>query len=182
MNYEGGSNVSANETRKMFVNLSVKSLPRAVEFFLQGSLLREQVVQLVARLLRHRLVRAAVLLEQAMCLATEAAEPGLDVRDVICHMKQPRPANYLQTSSAGTGCGMLVGLLAAAAIVASSFWLFCLATFFGGAYAAVVLSFRFAAADGVSPALRARALSFVMGGGVVAGVAIMYFTAFLVKF
>lgn len=71
---------------------------------------------------------------------------------------------------AGTGCGMLVGLLAAAAIVQSSFWLFCLATFFGGAYAAVVLSFRFAAADGVSPALRPRALSFVMGGGVVAGV------------
>src|SRR5690606_13759993 len=51
-----------------------------------------------------------------------------------------------------------------------SFWLFCLATFFGGAYAAVVLSFRFAAADGVTPALRPRALSFVMGGGVVAGV------------
>ncbi|SSW64978.1 MFS transporter [Achromobacter agilis] len=71
---------------------------------------------------------------------------------------------------AGTGCGVLVGLLAAAAIVSSSFWLFCLATFFGGAYAAVVLSFRFAAADGVSPALRPRALSFVMGGGVVAGV------------
>ncbi|KGE00377.1 MFS transporter [Achromobacter sp. RTa] len=71
---------------------------------------------------------------------------------------------------AGTGCGVLVGLLAAAAIILSSFWLFCLATFFGGAYAAVVLSFRFAAADGVSPALRARALSFVMGGGVVAGV------------
>ncbi len=71
---------------------------------------------------------------------------------------------------AGTGCGMLVGLLAAAAIVLRSFWLFCLATFFGGAYAAVVLSFRFAAADGVSPALRPRALSFVMGGGVVAGV------------
>jgi len=71
---------------------------------------------------------------------------------------------------AGTACGVLVGLLAAAAIVSSSFWLFCLATFFGGAYAAVVLSFRFAAADGVSPALRARALSFVMGGGVVAGV------------
>lgn len=71
---------------------------------------------------------------------------------------------------AGTGCGVLVGLLAAAAVVSSSFRLFCLATFFGGAYAAVVLSFRFAAADGVSPALRARALSFVMGGGVAAGV------------
>ena len=71
---------------------------------------------------------------------------------------------------AGTACGMLVGLLAAAAVVIGSFWLFCLATFFGGAYAAVVLSFRFAAADGVSAPLRARALSFVMGGGVLAGI------------
>lgn len=71
---------------------------------------------------------------------------------------------------AGTGCGVLVGVLAAIAVVLSSFWLFCLATFFGGAYAAVILSFRFAAADGVEPARRARALSFVMGGGVVAGV------------
>jgi len=71
---------------------------------------------------------------------------------------------------AGTGCGVLVGLIGALAIVLGSFWLFCLATFFGGAYAAVVLSFRFAAADGVAPAKRARALSFVMGGGVLAGI------------
>jgi len=71
---------------------------------------------------------------------------------------------------AGTGCGLLAGLLGALAIVVASFWLFCLATFFGGAYAAVVLSFRFAAADGVEPARRARALSFVMGGGVAAGI------------
>jgi MFS family permease len=71
---------------------------------------------------------------------------------------------------AGAGCGVLVGLLAALAVVIGSFWLFCLATFFGGAYAAVVLSFRFAAADGVEPSRRARALSFVMGGGVVAGI------------
>mgnify|MGYP003704790369 CR=1 FL=1 len=40
---------------------------------------------------------------------------------------------------AGTGCGVLVGLLAALAVVLGSFWLFCAATFFGGAYAAVVL-------------------------------------------
>lgn len=71
---------------------------------------------------------------------------------------------------AGTGCGVLVGLLGALAVMLGSFWLFCLATFFGGAYAAVVLSFRFAAADGVSAGMRPRALSFVMGGGVVAGV------------
>lgn len=71
---------------------------------------------------------------------------------------------------AGTGCGVLVGLLGALAVVLGSFWLFCVATFFGGAYAAVVLSFRFAAADGVDPAMRPRALSFVMGGGVAAGI------------
>lgn len=71
---------------------------------------------------------------------------------------------------AGTGCGVLTGLLAAVAVVLASFWLFCLATFLGGAYAAVVLSFRFAAADGVSPELRAPALSLVMGGGVAAGI------------
>lgn len=70
----------------------------------------------------------------------------------------------------GAGCGVLTGLLAAVAVVYSHFWLFCLATFFGGAYAAVVLSFRFAAADGVALSLRPRALSFVMGGGVAAGV------------
>lgn len=70
----------------------------------------------------------------------------------------------------GTGCGVLVGLLAALAIVLGSFWLFCAATFFGGAYAAVVLSFRFAAADCVPPKRRPRAVSAVMAGGVFAGV------------
>ncbi|WP_134498533.1 MFS transporter [Microvirga pakistanensis] len=70
----------------------------------------------------------------------------------------------------GTGCGVLTGLLAALAVVLGSFWLFCLGTFFGGAYAAVVLSFRFAAADCVPAARRPRALSAVMAGGVFAGV------------
>lgn len=40
----------------------------------------------------------------------------------------------------------------------------------GGAYAAVALSFRFAATDSVTPELLARSLSLVMGGGVIAGV------------
>ncbi len=71
---------------------------------------------------------------------------------------------------AGTGVGVLAGLVAMLAVLMGWFWLFCLATFFGGAYAAVVLSFRFAAADGVAPGRRARALSLVMAGGVVAGV------------
>lgn len=71
---------------------------------------------------------------------------------------------------AGTGCGVLAGLVAALAVLAGSFWLFCAATFLGGAYAAVVLSFRFAAADCVPAERRARALSAVMAGGVAAGV------------
>ncbi len=70
----------------------------------------------------------------------------------------------------GTGCGVLVGLIGATAILLNSFWLFCVGTFFGGAYAAVVLSFRFAATDGVELHLRARALAAVMLGGVFAGV------------
>lgn len=65
----------------------------------------------------------------------------------------------------GTGAGVLAGLLAMVAVIMGWFWLFCLATFFGGSYAAVVLSFRFAAADGVEPKRRARALSLVMAGG-----------------
>src|SRR5690606_10881488 len=58
---------------------------------------------------------------------------------------------------AGTGAGVVAGLLAMLAVLQGAFWLFCLATFFGGGYAAVVLSFRFAAADGVEAKRRARA-------------------------
>ncbi|HRY06662.1 MAG TPA: hypothetical protein P5114_06040, partial [Hyphomicrobiaceae bacterium] len=34
----------------------------------------------------------------------------------------------------GTACGVAVGLLGAIAVLQGSFWLFCIATFFGGAY------------------------------------------------
>ncbi|HEV7874782.1 MAG TPA: MFS transporter, partial [Enterovirga sp.] len=71
---------------------------------------------------------------------------------------------------AGTGLGCATGLLAALAILIGSFPLYCIATFLGGLYAAVVQSFRFAAADGASAAFRPRALSWVMAGGVFAGV------------
>lgn len=70
----------------------------------------------------------------------------------------------------GTGAGMITGLMAAVAMMLGSFLLFCCAAFLGGAYAAVALSFRFAATDGVSPERRARALSLVMGGGMLAGI------------
>jgi MFS family permease len=70
----------------------------------------------------------------------------------------------------GNACGVLAGLLGALAIVTSSFALFCVATFLGGAYAAVVLTFRFAAAECVAEPMRPRALATVLAGGVVAGV------------
>ena len=59
----------------------------------------------------------------------------------------------------GTGCGVFAGLLAALAVTYGWFWLFCVATFLGGGYAAVVLSFRFAAADCAPPARRPQAVA-----------------------
>ena len=70
----------------------------------------------------------------------------------------------------GTGCGVLTGLLGAFAILRGSFALFCCATFLGGLYGAVSQSYRFAAADGASAAYRPKAVSWVMAGGVFAGV------------
>jgi MFS family permease len=70
----------------------------------------------------------------------------------------------------GTGCGALTGLLGAFAILHASFSLFCCATFLGGLYGAVSQSYRFAAADGASAEYRPKAVSWVMAGGVFAGV------------
>ncbi|WP_029659748.1 MULTISPECIES: MFS transporter [unclassified Afipia] len=77
-----------------------------------------------------------------------------------------RPAAFI----AGTACGALCGLLAAIAILQSSFALFCFATFLGGVYGAVSQSYRFAATDSASAAYRPKAISWVMAGGVFAGV------------
>lgn len=70
----------------------------------------------------------------------------------------------------GNACGVVVGLLAALALAIQSFSLFCVAMLSGGAYAAVVLTFRFAAAECVPAKSRARAMSTVLAGGVAAGV------------
>jgi MFS family permease len=70
----------------------------------------------------------------------------------------------------GTACGALTGLLGSFAILHASFALFCIATFLGGLYGAVAQSYRFAAADGASAAYRPKAVSWVMAGGVFAGV------------
>lgn len=70
----------------------------------------------------------------------------------------------------GAVCGMLTGLICAAAVILGSFELLCIGTFVGGLYAAACQSYRFAAADTASAAFRPKAISWVLAGGVLAGV------------
>src|ERR1700710_1377003 len=70
----------------------------------------------------------------------------------------------------GTGCGVLTGLLGSFAILHGSFVLFCCATFLGGLYGSVSQSHRFVAAAWARAPLRPKAVSWVMAGGVFAGV------------
>jgi MFS family permease len=69
----------------------------------------------------------------------------------------------------GTGFGVLTGLLACAAVLTASFVLFCVAALFSGFYAAVHQSYRFAAADTATEHFRPKAISWVMVGGIFAG-------------
>jgi predicted MFS family arabinose efflux permease len=66
---------------------------------------------------------------------------------------------------AGALCGTIAGLLCCLAVVHASFALLCAGTLFGGFYAAVHQSYRFAAADTASDAFKPKAISFVMAGG-----------------
>lgn len=62
------------------------------------------------------------------------------------------------------------GLIAFAALQAGSFVLFGLGTFIGGFSFAFVQQYRFAAAEGASPGFRPKAISYVLAGGILAGV------------
>ncbi|WP_373235903.1 MFS transporter [Cohaesibacter celericrescens] len=64
----------------------------------------------------------------------------------------------------------LAGLLSCFAILQGSFWLFCFGTFLSGAGQAFVAQYRFAAADTASEAFRPKAISWVMVGGILAGI------------
>ncbi|MGX5636885.1 MFS transporter [Brevundimonas diminuta ATCC 11568] len=66
--------------------------------------------------------------------------------------------------------GIASGLIAAFGIFAASFVIFCLGAFTAGLYGAYVQSYRFAAADGAEGDLKAKAISWVMVGGLVAAV------------
>lgn len=70
----------------------------------------------------------------------------------------------------GSALGIMGGLTAFAGITQSSFLLFCLGTILAGFYSSYVQNYRFAAADSVPAAWRAKAISGVMLGGLIAAV------------
>jgi MFS family permease len=70
----------------------------------------------------------------------------------------------------GSVCGVIAGLVGYAAILQASFWLYLVATFCGGLYAASHMSYRFGAADTASAEFKPKAVSFVMAGGLFAAI------------
>ncbi len=71
--------------------------------------------------------------------------------------------------SIGALIGVVSGTVACLAIYRQSFPLLCVAAVFQGMQAAFFWYFRLAAADATEPAFRAKAISLVMAGGVLAG-------------
>lgn len=69
----------------------------------------------------------------------------------------------------GSCLAMLGALITAYAIAQSNFWLFASGTFLFGCYNAFCQYYRFAAADASAPDFKAKALSMVLAGGVIAG-------------
>lgn len=71
--------------------------------------------------------------------------------------------------SVGALCGVAAGVISVVAIYLQSFFLLCVGSLFQGMAAAFAWYFRFAAADATEPALRPKAISLVLLGGVIAG-------------
>jgi MFS family permease len=70
----------------------------------------------------------------------------------------------------GAAFGLAGQVVCVWGIFDGSFLLFCAGSMLNGVYNGVGLFYRFAAADGVPAAARGKAISFVLAGGVVAGV------------
>jgi MFS family permease len=86
----------------------------------------------------------------------------------IGHLARTRGRRFaLQT---GSFFGIVSGLISFSATMIGSFPLLILGTFCGGLYAAAHQSYRFAAADTASDGFRAKAVSWVLAGGIFAAV------------
>jgi MFS family permease len=92
-------------------------------------------------------------------------------------MATSMPASQLMRLIGRRNVFLLGALLGAAGVAVGayglfrgSFWTFCTATFLLGGFQSVSMFYRFAAAEAAEPAFRAKAISLVIGGGVVAAV------------
>ncbi len=86
------------------------------------------------------------------------------------------PASFLMAAigrrggfSIGALLGVVAGLIGCSALYSQSFPLLCFAALLQGMQAAFFWYFRMAAADATEPGNRAKAISLVMAGGVIAG-------------
>ncbi|CAN7807648.1 MFS transporter [Paraburkholderia hospita] len=70
----------------------------------------------------------------------------------------------------GAATGALGGLVSVWAILQNDFWLFCLGTAAVGIFQAFAQYYRLAAADSVPPQQKAKVISMVLAGGVIAAV------------
>ncbi len=70
----------------------------------------------------------------------------------------------------GALMGVMGGVTAAYAVAVRDFWLFCAGTLLAGLYGAFVQNYRFAAADASPDDQKARAISRIMIGGLVAAI------------
>lgn len=109
-----------------------------------------------------------------------ASDPGLatlPVSVMVCGIwLGTLPQGYLAKNygrrfalQTGSVIGTLAGLISCVAVLQGSFLLFLVGTFGCGVYAAAHNSYRFAACDTASEAYRPKAISFVLAGGVMAG-------------
>jgi predicted MFS family arabinose efflux permease len=110
-----------------------------------------------------------------------ASDPGLatlPVSVMVCGIWLGTiPQGYLARNygrrfalQTGSVIGTLAGLVCCAAVLQGSFPLFLVGTFCCGVYAAAHNSYRFAACDLASDHYKPKAISFVLAGGVMAGV------------
>ncbi len=72
--------------------------------------------------------------------------------------------------SLGAGFGVVGTTVATIAVLQGSFWLFCLGTALNGVYNGFAMFYRFAAVDGAEKGWQAKAISYVLAGGVLAAI------------
>jgi MFS family permease len=70
----------------------------------------------------------------------------------------------------GTLIGMLGAAICSTAVALGDFWLLCLGTLVFGAYNGIAQYYRFAAADAAPMDFKSKAISLVLGGGLVGGI------------